>query len=119
MISAYVHQWNDGIHVLCVFQHTLSDKCYVQLVSTIVGGFHEGEYLEGEEEASYRFTDLASGTYAVLVYGLEREEMFCSLPHDPNYITVISLSNSQQLTPVTSFPTNTHDNEQSRHNLYT
>ena len=118
MISAYVHQWNDGIHVLCVFQHTLSDKCYVQLVSTIMGGFHEGEYLEGEEEASYSFTNLASGTYTVLVYGLKRE-VSCLPPHDPDYITVVSVNTSQQQTPVTSFPTSTHDHEQSRHNLYT
>ena len=37
---------------------------------------------------SHMFTDLVSGTYTVLVYGLSnRDEALCSLTHsDPDYI---------------------------------
>ena len=108
MILVNVHQWNDGVDVSCIFQHTLSDKCYVQLVSCVMGGFHEGEYLEGEEEASHSFTDLVSGTYTVLVYGLEREKISCSPPDDPDYITVVSMSALQQ-TSLTSVPVITQE----------
>ena len=65
-----VQQFSGGIHVRCIFQHTLSEKCYVQLVSDIMNGFNDREYLEGENKASHMFTDLVSGTYTVLVYGL-------------------------------------------------
>ena len=108
VILVNVHQWNDGVDVSCIFRHTLSDKCYVQLVSGVMGGFHKGEYLEGEEEASHSFTGLVSGTYTVLVFGLEREETSCSPPDDPDYITVVSVSALQQ-TSVTSVPVITHE----------
>ena len=42
----------------CIFQHTLSQICYVQLVDSASGGFHEGAYLHGEGKASHIFTGL-------------------------------------------------------------
>ena len=100
-----IHQANDGVDVLCSFQHTLAKSCYVQLVS---GTFHEGQHLEGEGGASHSFTDLMSGTYTVLVYGLGREETSCSPPHDPDYVTVVSVTASQHAS-VTSVPVMTHE----------
>ena len=101
VIVANVHQWNDEVTVLCVFQHTLSKMCYVQLVSDVMRGFYKRVYIEGEEEASHTFTGLMSGTYTVLVYGLERGEATCS-PPEPDYVTVVyvntTLHTSETLT---------------------
>ena len=98
-----IHQWTDEVYVSCIFPHTLSDMCYVQLVSDIMNGFHEAEYLEGEEEASHRFTGLVPGTYTVLVYGLGKEEVSCLLPRDPDYITVVNVITTKHAS-VTSAP---------------
>ena len=83
--------------------------CYIQLVSDVMSGFHAGQYLEGEGEASHRFTGLMSGTYTVLVYAVRRGETSCSPPHDPDYVTVASVTAGQH-TPVTSIhvPVITH-----------
>lgn len=97
MILVYVDQWNDRIDVLCMFQHTLSDKCYIQLV---MDWFHKGDYVEGAVEANYSFTGLESGTYTVLVYGLESGVEHCLPPGDPDYITVVSVSATNLQTPV-------------------
>ena len=100
-----VHQWTDEVDVSCIFHHTLSDKCFVQLVSDIMDGFHEAANLEGEEKASYRFTDLVPGTYIVLVYGLGIEDVSCSLSRDPDYITVVNvITTSYTSESVTSAP---------------
>ena len=108
VILVTVYQLRDEITVLCVFRHTLSNMCYVQLVSDVMSGFHEGQHLEGEGGASHSFTDLMSGTYTVLVYGLGREETSCSPPHDPDYVTVVSVTASQHAS-VTSVPVITHE----------
>ena len=105
LISVNVNQANDGVDILCSFQHTLAKSCYVQLVSDM---FHEGQYLEGEGEASHSFTGLNSGTYTVLVYGLGREETSCSPPHDPDYVTVVSVTANQHIS-VASVPMITHE----------
>ena len=93
MVDAF--QLNDDITVRCIFERTLSERCYVQLVSGVMGGFHKVVYLEGEDETSYSFTGLTSGTYTVLVYGQSRETQFCSPPGDPDYITAISVGATQ------------------------
>lgn len=97
VILVYVIQLNDRIDVLCVFQYTLSDKCYIQLV---MNWFHKGEYVEGAVQANHSFTSLESGTYTVLVYGLENEGEHCSPPHDPDYTTVVSVSAAHLQTSV-------------------
>ena len=109
LILVNVNQANDGVDVLCSFQYALAKSCYVQLVSDT---FHEGQYLEGEGEAiaSHSFTGLNSGTYTVLVYGLSREETSCSPPHDPDYVTVVSVTAiASQHTSVASVPVITHE----------
>ena len=108
MILVTVYQLRDEITVLCVFQHTLSNMCYVQLVSDVMSGFNKGQHLEGGGGASHSFTGLMSGTYTVLVYGLGREETSCSPPHDPDYVTVVSVTGSQHAS-VTSVPVVTHE----------
>ena len=110
VILVNVHLGEDGVDVLCSFQHTLAESCYVQLVSDM---FHDGEYLEGsrEGEASHSFTGLMSGTYTVLVYGVGRKETSClPLFHDPDYVTVVNVTVSQH-SPVTSIhvPVITHE----------
>lgn len=106
MILVYVNQWNDRIDVLCVFQNTLSDKCYIQLV---MNWFHKGEYIEGAVEANYSFTGLESGTYTVLVYGLENGVEHCPLLPDPDYLTVVSVSATHDDHLQTSVPTITKE----------
>lgn len=97
MILVYVNQWNDRIDVLCVFQNALSDKCYIQLV---MNWFHKGEYVEGAVQANHSFTSLASGTYTVLVFGLENGVEHCSPLRDPDYTTVVSVSATHLQTSV-------------------
>ena len=104
VILANVQHWNDGLNVTCIFSTTLSEKCYVQIVTDAVSGFHEGEYLEGEDRASHSFTGLWPGTYTVLVYGMDREEVFISLPDGPDYVSVVSVGGPQE-TPVPHVPT--------------
>ena len=95
MIMVDIQQLTGGVALRCIFQHTLSQTCYVQLVGSASGGFHEGACLQGEREASHMFTGLVSGTYAVLVYGQRRDEASCSLYGDPDYITVVSIAHDQ------------------------
>ena len=71
------------------------------IVTDALSGFHEGEYLEGEERASHSFTGVLPGTYTVLIYGLDREEVSFSPPDGPDYVTVVSVSGPQE-TPVPS-----------------
>ena len=91
-----VEVWEEGgeVVVRCVFRHTLSERCHVQLVSGEGGGFYQGGCVEDENEGSHRFTGLYSPTtYTVLVYGLPRAAETCSPSGgDPDYITVITLS---------------------------
>ena len=95
-----------GVVVRCVFRHTLSQRCYVQLVS---GGLYQAVCVEGEGEGSHRFTDLSATTYSVLVYGVTGDEPCPAISRDPDYITAISLSLPSSTTPVTSPPTVTND----------
>ena len=94
-----------GVVVRCGFQDTLSDKCFVQLVSGAHGGYYEGECLEGGREASHVFTGLMSATYTVLVYGLDSQESSCLPSAHHNYITVITVMNGTQTPPMTLLPT--------------
>ena len=94
--------------VRCVFRHTLSERCYVQLVSSEVkGGFHQGGCVEGE--GVHRFSGLLPASYTVLVYGLaaaEREEDSCSpTAGHPDYISVATVYG-----PHPSSPTSATDN---------
>ena len=82
--------------VRCVFRHTLSQKCYVQLVSSEVdGGFLEGGCVEGEGEGGHRFPGLLPATYTVLVYGVGGggggEESCSPAPGDPDYMSVVTV----------------------------
>ena len=105
VIMVDIQQLNGGVAVRCIFQHTLSQICYVQLVGSASGGFHEGICLQGERQASHMFTGLVSSTYTVLVYGLRRDEASCSLYGDPDYITIVDVA---QPTSVTPHPSITH-----------
>ncbi|CAI8007693.1 hypothetical protein GBAR_LOCUS5341 [Geodia barretti] len=81
--------------VRCVFRDTLSQRCYVQLVSSEVeGGFQEGGCVEGAGEGVHRFPGLLPATYTVLVYGLVAgglEDSCSPAPGDPDYITVATV----------------------------
>ena len=100
-----VQHWNDGLNVTCIFSNTLSEKCYVQVVTDAVSGFHEGEYLEGEERASHSFTGLWPGTYTVLVYGMDREEVFILHPSDgPDYVSLVNVGGPQETPVATEIP---------------
>ena len=90
-----------GVVVRCGFQYTLSEKCYVQLVSSIHGGYHEGECLEGGKDASNVFTGLMSGTYVVLVYGLGSQETRCLPSGHQDYITTININKPTLETSIT------------------
>ena len=93
-----------GVVVRCVFRHTLSERCYVQLVSSEVeGGFYQGGCVEGEGEGVHRFSDLFPASYTVLVYGLaaaETEEDSCSpTARNPDYISVATVSGPHPSSP--------------------
>ena len=72
VLTVEVVELEGEVVVRCVFRDTLSQRCYVQLVSSEVeGGFQEGGCVEGEgEEGVHRFPGLLPVTYTVLVYGL-------------------------------------------------
>ena len=104
VIDVYVEQVTGGVIIVkCMFQHTLSVKCYIQLVSDVLGGYYEGVCLEGEGEASHIFNDLVSGTYTVLVYGLDTQHPYCLPSGYHDYITVINIDQTQipSMTPPT------------------
>ena len=105
MVDVGVEVVRGGVVVRCGFQDTLSEKCFVQLVSGAHGGYYEGECLEGGREASHVFTGLVATTYTVLVFGLDSHEAYClpSARHD--YITVITVMNETLTPPVTLLPT--------------
>jgi hypothetical protein len=90
-----VEELEGEVVVRCVFRHTLSQRCYVQLVSSEVeGGFQEGGCVEGEGEGVHRFPGLLPTTYTVLVYGLAAgggEDSCSPAPGDPDYITVATV----------------------------
>ena len=113
VIDVDVEQVTEDLIVKCIFQHTLSVKCYIQLVSYVLGGYHEGVCLEGEREASHIFNDLVSGTYTLLVYGLDTQHPYCLPTGYHDYITVINIDQTQTLS-ITS-PTIT---QHTSNNLY-
>ena len=76
----------------------------MQIVTDAVSGFHEGEYLEGEERASHSFTGLCPGTYTVLVYGMDREEVSISPLDGPDYVSVVRVSGPRQTPVATEMP---------------
>ena len=90
-----VEELEGEVVVRCVFRHTLSQRCYVQLVSSEVeGGFQEGGCVEGEGEGVHRFPGLLPVTYTVLVYGLAAGggvDSCSPAPGDPDYITVATV----------------------------
>ena len=96
VLTVEVEEMEREVVVRCVFRHTLSERCYVQLVSSEVeGGFQQGGCVEGEGEGVHRFSGLLPASYTVLVYGLaaaEREEDSCSpTAGDPDYISVATV----------------------------
>ena len=103
VLTVEVEEMEREVVVRCVFRHTLSDRCYVQLVThEMERGFYQGGCVEGEGEGVRRFSGLLPASYTVLVYGLtatEREEDSCSpTARDPDYISVATVSGP-------SFPT--------------
>ena len=95
MLKVEVEELQREIVVRCVFRNTLSERCYVQLVSSEVeGGFLQGGCVEGEGEGVQRFTGLLPATYMVLVYGLTSgTETSCSpAARDPDYISLVTVS---------------------------
>ena len=100
-----VEEMEREVVVRCVFRHTLSERCYVQLVSSEVErGFHQGGCVEGEGEGVHRFSGLLPASYTVLVYGLaaaEKEEDSCSpTAGDPDYISVATVIGLQSTSVV-------------------
>ncbi|CAI8028061.1 hypothetical protein GBAR_LOCUS15991 [Geodia barretti] len=95
VVRVEVGELEGEVVVRCVFRDTLSQRCYVQLVSSEVeGGFQEGGCVEGEGEGVHRFPGLLPATYTVLVYGLgagEGEDSCSPAPGDPDYITVATV----------------------------
>jgi hypothetical protein len=95
VVGVEVSEVEGEVVVRCVFRHTLSQRCYVQLVSSEVeGGFQEGGCVEGEGEGVHRFPGLLPTTYTVLVYGLAAgggEDSCSPAPGDPDYITVATV----------------------------
>ena len=99
MVGVAVQEMEGEVVVRCVFRHTLSERCYVQLVSSeMEEGFNQGGCVEGEGEGEgvHRFSGLLPASYTVLVYGLaaaEREEDSCSpTAGGPDYISVATVS---------------------------
>lgn len=92
-----------AVIVQCIFDNIPIKKCYIQLVSDVLGGYHEGGCLEVEGVASHSFTDLVPGMYTLLVYGLDRKDELCLPSGHQDYITVFSITTSQTI-PVTSDP---------------
>ncbi|CAI8019347.1 hypothetical protein GBAR_LOCUS11635 [Geodia barretti] len=90
-----VEEFEGGVLVRCVFRHTLSERCYVQLVSSEVeGGFQVGWCVEGEGEGVHRFSSLLPATYTVLVYGMVAEggvDTCSPVAGEPDYITVTTV----------------------------
>ena len=102
-----VEEFEGGVLVRCVFRHTLSERCYVQLVSSEVeGGFQVGWCVEGEGEGVRRFPGLLPATYTVLVYGMAAGgvEDTCSPVADPDYITVTTVVGRPHPSPVATQP---------------
>ena len=87
------------LDIRCTFQYTLSEKCYVQLVSDVMDGYHEGVYLEGETEASHNFTGLLSGTYVILVHGLRGHLVHHLVVLTISLWPMLLLLNSPQILP--------------------
>ena len=115
VIDVDVEQVTGGVIIVkCMFHHTLLVKCYIQLVSDVLGGYYEGVCLEGEGEASHIFNDLVSGTYTVLVYGLDTQHPYCLPSGYHDYITVI---NNTDITTMTSDPTIIHQTIESMYIL--
>ena len=105
MIKVEVEVLKEEVVVRCVFRHTLSERCYIQLVSSELNEkFHKGECVVGKEQASYSFPDLLPATYTVLVYGLAAGEEPCS-PNagGPDYITLVTVHHPHP-TPITLHP---------------
>ena len=92
VIGVEVIEREGEVVVRCEFRDTLSQRCYVQLVSSEVeGGCVEGE---GEGEGALRFPGLLPATYTVLVYGVAGgggEESCSPAPGDPDYISVATV----------------------------
>ena len=104
MVGVAVEEVEGEVVVRCVFRHTLSERCYVQLVSSeMEEGFHQGGCVEGEGEGVHRFSGLLPASYTVLVYGLaaaEREEDSCSpTARSPDYISVATVSGPHSSSP--------------------
>ena len=109
VITVEVGEVGREVVVRCVFRHTLSERCHVQLVSEVGGGFHQGGCVEEEEEGegSLRFPSLLPATYTVLVHGLAGEEVYCSPGGGaPDYITVATVGGPHptSTTSLTSLP---------------
>ena len=88
-----------GVNIRCVFKQAQSAKCYVQLISDVLGGYHEGKCLE---EEGHNFVNLVAGIYTLLVYTQEdRQYLVCSPTFKYDYITVFTVTKSQitQITP--------------------
>lgn len=103
VIKVEVKVLKEEVVVRCVFRHTLSERCYIQLVSSeLKEKFHKGECVVGKEQASHSFPDLLLAIYTVLVYGLAAGEELCS-PGGPDYITLVTVHHPHP-TPITLHP---------------
>ena len=114
VLTVEVEKIEGEVVVRCVFRHTLSESCYVQLVSSEVeGGFYQGGCVEGEGEGEgvHRFSGLLPASYTVLIYGLvegEKEDDCAPAPGNPDYISVVTVSGPHPSSPI-SPPSATDD----------
>ena len=90
-VFADVQYSQERLNISCSFNHTLYQSCLVQVIESVTG-FYDALYLEGEESESahHTLTGLQSGTYTILVYGVEAENSF-SVADKPDYFTLIRL----------------------------
>ena len=80
---------NRSLQVNCTYVNLLpSSGCHI-VVLGVSSDYYSAVYLQSVD--SHNFPDLQSGSYAVLVYGVEREDEF-SLAQRPNFLSVVNVS---------------------------
>ena len=80
---------NRSLQVNCTYVNLLpSSGCHI-VVLGVSSDYYSAVYLQSVD--SHSFPDLQSGSYTVLVYGVEREDEF-SLAQRPDFFSVVNVS---------------------------